>query len=111
VVDSAGELATSEGTKVLGQNGTIKMPDGEWEIDSNGNIVSDGAVIDTIKITGGVEGKTKVLQGHLETGNVSIVKEMASMITNFRAFEAAQKAIQLSDESLDKLVNEVGRIS
>ncbi|MFQ3548481.1 MAG: flagellar hook-basal body complex protein [Armatimonadota bacterium] len=111
VVDSAGELATSEGTKVLGRNGTIKVPNGEWEIDSNGNIVSDGAVVDTLRITGRAEGQTKVLQGHIETGNVSVVKEMASMIANFRAFEAAQKAIQLSDESLDKLVNEVGRIA
>jgi flagellar basal-body rod protein FlgG len=46
----------------------------------------------------------------LETSNVNTVKEMVGMIANLRAYEANQKSIQSMDHTLDKLINEVGRV-
>jgi len=49
--------------------------------------------------------------GVLETSNVNIVSEMVDMITITRAYEANQKIIQTIDSTLDKAVNQVGRVS
>jgi len=62
----------------------------------------------------GIEGAqtddVKVMQGYLESSNVNIVQEMAGMIQTTRAYETNQKVIQTIDNSLDKAVNDVGRL-
>ncbi|MCR5272355.1 MAG: flagellar hook-basal body protein [Lachnospiraceae bacterium] len=52
----------------------------------------------------------KVNQGVLEVSNVNIVNEMVELITITRAYEANQKIIQTIDQTLDKAVNQVGRV-
>jgi flagellar basal-body rod protein FlgG len=52
----------------------------------------------------------KVNQGVLEASNVNIVNEMVDLITITRAYEANQKIIQTIDSTLDKAVNQVGRV-
>ncbi len=52
----------------------------------------------------------KVNQGVLEASNVNIVNEMVELITITRAYEANQKIIQTIDSTLDKAVNQVGRV-
>ena len=52
----------------------------------------------------------KVEQGVLETSNVNVVKEMVNMITIQRAYEAGQKVITSIDSTLDRAVNNVGRV-
>ena len=52
----------------------------------------------------------KVHQGYLEMSNISVVTEMVNMISIQRQYEANQKLITTYDESLDKSVNQVGRI-
>ena len=39
----------------------------------------------------------------------SAVKSMVELISAFRAYEASQKVIQAYDETLGKVVNELGR--
>ncbi|MEE3358076.1 MAG: flagellar basal body rod C-terminal domain-containing protein, partial [Lachnospiraceae bacterium] len=51
-----------------------------------------------------------IKQGILETSNVNVVDEMVNMITIQRAYEAGQKMIQTEDSTLDKAVNQVGRV-
>ncbi len=51
-----------------------------------------------------------VHQGHVESSNVDIVKEMTDMIAATRTFEANQKAIKTYDEMAEKLVNTVPRV-
>ncbi|NPV53846.1 MAG: flagellar basal-body rod protein FlgF [Firmicutes bacterium] len=51
-----------------------------------------------------------IRQGFLEMPNVTPVKELVSMITCLRAYETNQKAIAFIDETLDRAVNEVGRV-
>jgi len=35
---------------------------------------------------------------------------MVDMLTSFRAYQAGQKAIHAQDETLDKAVNDLGRV-
>jgi flagellar basal-body rod protein FlgG len=52
----------------------------------------------------------KVEQGVLETSNVNVINEMVNMITIQRAYEAGQKVITSIDETLEKAVNQVGKV-
>ena len=49
-------------------------------------------------------------QGALEMSNVNVVDEMVNMIAIQRAYETGQKMIQTEDSTLDKAVNQVGKI-
>ena len=46
----------------------------------------------------------------LETSNVNVVNEMVNMITIQRAYEAGQKVITSIDGTLDRAVNNVGKV-
>ena len=63
----------------------------------SGTVVPNGSVGD-------------VAQGALESSNVNTVNEMVMLIENMRNFEADQKAIRAIDDTLDKAVNQVGRV-
>ncbi len=51
-----------------------------------------------------------VRQGYLEASNVSIVKEMVSMISIMRAYETNQKMLQAEDDTTGKATGEVGKL-
>lgn len=51
-----------------------------------------------------------VRQGFEEMSNVNVINEMVQMITISRAYEANQKMIQTIDSTLDKAINEVGKV-
>ncbi|NIC40212.1 flagellar basal-body rod protein FlgG [Aquabacterium sp. A08] len=53
--------------------------------------------------TPGSEGRGPVLQGYLESSNVNVVQELVSMIQTQRAYEMNSKAIQTSDQMLQRL--------
>lgn len=128
--DKDGFLTTSEGIRILGRNGQIRIPDGRIEIDREGNIAVNGVTIDRIKIVNlslsnnmvrvgdstfyteeaGKETKAEVLQGYLEGSNVNVIDEMVKMITTLREFESYQKVIHAFDEATSKLSNEVTKI-
>lgn len=132
-VSADGYLATQSGNKVLGASGPIRIGRGDVSVDPQGLVSQNGAVVDTLqvvrfanqgalsKVGGGMWSAggavpapatgTTVRQGYLESSNVNSVSEMVSMITAFRTFEASQKAIQAQDSTLDKCVNEVGRVN
>lgn len=50
-------------------------------------------------------------QGYLEESNVEPVLEMVKMIDTFRSYEAEQRAIQVQDSTLERAVNDLGRVS
>ena len=62
----------------------------------------DGAVQTQADVT--------VNQGYLEMSNVNMVTEMVDMIAVTRAYETNQKMVQTIDQTLDKAVNEIGRL-
>ena len=56
------------------------------------------------------EAAGKVHQGYLEASNVNVISEMVEMINITRAYETNQKMIQTIDQTLDKTVNQVGKL-
>jgi flagellar basal-body rod protein FlgG len=52
----------------------------------------------------GINGLGNVNQGFVETSNVNVVEELINMITAQRAYEINSKAIQASDQMLQRLV-------
>lgn len=57
-----------------------------------------------------IESEATIDQGCLEASNVNVISEMVNMITISRAYQAGQKVINAVDETLDKAVNQVGRV-
>jgi flagellar basal-body rod protein FlgF len=66
----------------------------------------DEATVTPIAATDQVE----VRQGYIERSNVDAAQSMVDMKSALRAYEANQKIIQYYDKSMDKTVNEVGRV-
>ncbi len=123
-----GFLVTKDGDFVQGQNGNIQLSTKtDAAIDSVGNIIQDGEVVDKLKIVDfedynylkkygenmydKVDGYTEkeadyvIEQGYLEASNANVISEMVEMITITRAFETNQKFVQAADETLEKDVN------
>lgn len=118
-LNGKGEILTQSGATLMGQSGPIVVSGADWEIDSSGRVTSGGAVIDRLKIVSRddsgktsdiADGDIRIVPGALELSNVSAVREMVGMIANLRAYEASQKTIQAIDHTLDKLINEAGKV-
>lgn len=54
--------------------------------------------------------RVEVRQGFLERSNVDAAQSSVDLMAALRAYEANQKVIQTYDRSLDKAVNEIGRV-
>jgi flagellar basal-body rod protein FlgF len=110
-LDSSGQMVSADGSAILGQNGPIKLSTREYIIDTSGNIVSDGKVVDTLQIrkdpSADPKATTQVVAGCIEGSNVNTIQEMVSMISTLRAYEACQKSIQSIDGTLDKVINQM----
>jgi len=55
--------------------------------------------------TAGTNGMGTLIQGFVESSNVNVVQELVSMIQTQRAYEMNSKAVQASDQMLQKLAN------
>ena len=53
----------------------------------------------------------QIEQGLLERSNSNVVMEMVGLVNNYRIYEANSKAVTTQDSLLDKVINEVGRVS
>ncbi len=130
-LDANNQLVTGDGYAVLGKKGPITLKQGDFTVDEKGNIIQNGAVVDTLRIAqfadstqlrkfgnnlvqnnGGevAEFTGSVIQGYDEQSNVNVIDEMVDMITVMRAYEANQKVLQAQDGTLEKAVNEVGLV-
>jgi len=115
-LNSSGQLVTTDGQPVMGQNGPIRISGTSFSVDADGNVQSNGTVVDRLRIEVPGQGRAapgavggRVIQGRLENSNVSAVREMVSMIAALRAYEANQRTIQALDQTLDKVINLVGK--
>jgi flagellar basal body rod protein FlgG len=131
--DASGILVTTEGYQVLGKNSqTIKIPDGQVEIGSAGEILINGVAasqLDFVEFekpeemlehdqgnlfkangTPTAAKNSSIIQGALETSNVNSAQVMTQMIEILRAYEAAQQMVQNQDELLGKTISSLGRI-
>jgi flagellar basal-body rod protein FlgG len=127
-------LLDKNGHQVMGDGGPIVINGDNVTISSDGSISADGATVGKLKIVDfpqpynlskvddgylmptepgtqpGASAKFQLRQGYVEESNVNIVEQMVDMLVSFRAYEAGQKAIHAQDETLEKAVNQVGRL-
>ena len=134
-LDSNGNLVTADRLPVLGMNGPIRITGRDLNITRDGQVFVDGEFVDRLrivtfdKINGRIplqkEGYSlfapisersvshetahvSVRQGFLEGSNVTLMRQMAQLIHIVRGFEAYQRAILVSDASLNMLIQRVG---
>ena len=131
-----GYLVTKDGDFVLGTNNQrIQIPGADTadvSMDSLGNVYVNEVLVGRLQIVdfqnkdalslygenmfealpeaGMVASTALTRQGYLETSNVNVINEMVSMITITRAYETNQKMMQTIDSTLDKAVNEIGKV-
>lgn len=132
VLNADGQLITRQGYYVLGEKGVIQLDGDNFIVDKDGTITQNGQFIDRLLIkqfedphtleksgenlfspteaTVEAEFTGQVVQNFLEQSNVDAVREMVDMISLLRSYEANQRVILALDSTLDKAVNEVGRV-
>lgn len=129
-VNDQGFLCTAEGYYVRGTNGRINVGSQGFAVDLNGNITTAaggnarlqlvtfadpgvltkaGANLFSGPLTA-ANATGQVRQGWLEGSNVELGSEMVTMISVQRNYEANQRMINMINDTLQKTVNEVGRI-
>ena len=125
-------LRTLAGDIVLGADGPITLEGEEFIVTKDGTVLQEDTVVGQLQITsfedphtlrkvGGnylaatgdsvmIEFDGVLRQGYVEQSNVNVVSEMVDMIACMRAYEANQKMVWFIDGTLEKAVNEVGRV-
>ncbi|MUT65049.1 flagellar hook-basal body protein [Paenibacillus sp. NEAU-GSW1] len=76
--------------------------------EGNGNYRLEGDEAGARPVAAGEQ--VEIRQGFIERSNVDAAQSSVDLMSALRAYEANQKIIQAYDESLDKAVNQVGRI-
>lgn len=138
-LDGQGYLVNSNGYYVLSNEGErIQLPSDDFQITDDGNIYVNNQRVATLGISFaqrpdelvkqdnglfrtedngnlpsayGVAGVSFGLkQKYLEGSNVDASQTMTNLLTAYRAFEANQKVLQAYDKSMDKAVNEIGKV-
>lgn len=139
-LDVNNTLVTAQGFPVLDDNGDlITIPDAQsFRVDANGTVTftdADGVVGETAlgivstvnpnlfiphgnglyEWTGedalaAADANLEVYQGYTERSNVNPQQAMVDLMQVQRLYEANQRTIQAYDRSLEKAVNEIGRL-
>lgn len=137
-LDGTGYLTTSEGNYVLNQNNErIQLNSDNFTIDQDGSISENNQAVarlgiafaenpeSLVKEGGGLfraaedeltdayneaEVSFTLNQGAIEGSNVDESQTMTNLMAAYRSFEANQKMLQAYDRSMDKAVNEVGKL-
>lgn len=133
-IDIEGQLATRDGFKILGEGGTpVNVGGGKLSISADGAVREDGQEAGRLRVvefenihmlTNQGNGlyraseaalarsapatDTRVVHESLELSNVNIPNEMIGMMLGVRAYEANQKYINVVDETMSRLIDQVG---
>lgn len=87
-------------TRVDNPNNLVREGDGKFRLMGDPNVARAIAVGDRVEVR----------QGYIERSNVDSAQSMIDLMSALRAYEANQKVVQFYDRSLDKAVNEIGRV-
>lgn len=136
-LDHNGVIVNSDGMSLLDNTYNLILVDGdEINIMANGDVYTDGELTTTIGLADFAPGdyqalsdighglfekpqavnetftnpETRFYQGYLEDANVEPVRAMVDMIEIFRAYELGQKAVQIQDQTLQRVVTELGTV-
>ncbi len=125
-----GNLVTHAGDPLVGKNGPIKLPPGEFVIDNKGAVSVNNVGIDRLRLDQIPKGEqiekigdlywtvpakpspargTMVYQGMLEKSNVNPSMDMVELIKVTREYEQMQKAIHAMDEMASQAI-QAGRV-
>jgi len=103
-------LVTQDGTITFGKEkiGALKISDFK---DKTTLIPVDGAAFRNSDSTNGptVARNTNVMQGSLETSNANSITTMLKSLESLRSYESMSGAMQTTSDTLQKVVNQVGR--
>ncbi len=135
-VSGDGYLTTANGMRVQGKNGDIQvnLENGPFKFNEKGALSDKDQVVAELDVTRFTKNQSlekvtenlykmssisqkmpdgssgySIQQGALEGSNVNPISELVNNIQGQRLYEALQKNIHLSNETLDKAVNDVGR--
>ena len=135
-LDSDGALRARDGSAVLNQGGQpIQVqPGATLEVGADGTLVADGAAVDRLLVVDFAPGQqllkqgqglftpdngalpqptagVQLYQGFLEGSNVDMTESMVQTMNLVRAYEANQRLLQVQDQTLNRAVNDVGRVA
>ncbi|NOX38044.1 MAG: flagellar basal-body rod protein FlgF [Calditrichaeota bacterium] len=133
-LDADGRLITQNGYPVATDGGEMQLIGQSVQITEHGEIVMDGQIVGRLRIVtfddprllqrvqstyfaAGeatpielTENEINLRTGYLETSNVNPLDELLEMIEVNRLYELGQKSIKAQDETLEKLINQAGRL-
>lgn len=123
-VDGNGYLVTEDGNYVLGENGRMQVGSTEFAVSPDGTCSNgdrlrlvtfdDSGVLrkqgnNLYYVYGGATAvpaaNAQIRQGAQESSNVSMEDEMVDMVTVYRKYEASQKIVSMTDDSMGLAVN------
>lgn len=126
-----GELVNNNGLIVAGEKGAINLQGNNISIETDGGVYLDGEFVDTLKVVN-IEkpikigsnrfiptretpqpfdlNRGRVIQSYKEQSNANIIDSMTKFIAITRSYEASQRMIQTYDSTIEKAINEVGRV-
>lgn len=128
--DKDGYLTNSSGAYVHGENGRILVNGKDLSINSEGELILDGELLDRLKISLPVNNQLRhlgnglykarqlndapihthnVQQGYLESSNVDVAAEMIQLMSTQRHFGMMQRYMSIYDGMLDTSINELGK--
>jgi flagellar basal-body rod protein FlgF len=124
-ITSTGQLVTSQGNAVLGEQGPVTLPNGAVAISSDGTISVDGTVVDKLRLaefsagtnltamgnatysapanSAVVAADSSVRQGMLEGSNVSPTESVVQLLTVQRNAEMLGRAFSAIDGQLNQI--------
>lgn len=127
-VDSEGYLVTTDGNYVLGKKGRVHVGLSDFAVGADGTVSGESVALNKLRLVtiddqtalrkegnnlysiyGDAEAiptmEATVVQGAQESSNVDITDEMVDMLTVYRKYEANQKVVSMTNESLGLAVN------
>lgn len=132
-VNDEGILVIGDGYRLMGENGPIRPGTDDFIVEPNGDVYVNNVYIDTLRMVSfqdlnllAKEGNLlfqntgaddniavftgEVVQGYLEGSNVDVTQELIQMMASVRNYDSNQRIIRMLDDTLNKTVNEVGRV-
>ena len=133
-INNEGYLVTTDGNRVMGTNGFLKIDATNVTVDADGNITNaQGTNLGTLRVVSFADktGLKKagnnlflnennqqaqnaqnvvIRQGSLETSNADITNETLNMMAASRSFETSQRIVKMIDETLGRAVNDIGKV-
>lgn len=138
-IDGKGYLTTADGYYVLDQNNRpIQLQSDQFAVTTDGYVLENNARVARLGIRysndpsrqlvkegdglfrsntqlGNAYNQNNVTfqlkQGFIERSNVDAAQTMTEMLAAYRSFQSNQKVLQAYDQSMDKAVNQVGKLS